>query len=127
MLSCSASVLHLSFQHHHHLLSGLRVQSFVVHCFFSNVYCVLCGGCPAKRTGVRSTCGPISPYSGRDCVKSLQSSYTGLYPQSLGLGLKGLEFRGRGVEFERACVSAVWNSTITAIIMAKGSALYCIS
>ena len=25
--------------------------------------------------------GPISPYSGRDCVKSLRSSYTGLYPQ----------------------------------------------
>ena len=34
-----------------------------------------------RRTGVRSTCGPISPYSGRDCVKSLRSSYTGLYPQ----------------------------------------------
>ena len=27
----------------------------------------------------RHTCGPISPYSGRDCVKSLRSSYTGLY------------------------------------------------
>ena len=25
---------------------------------------------------------PRSPYSGRDCVKSLRSSYTGLYPQS---------------------------------------------
>ena len=34
-----------------------------------------------RRTGVRSTCGPISPYSGRDCVKSHRSSYTGLYPQ----------------------------------------------
>jgi len=31
--------------------------------------------------GVRRTCAPISPYSGRDCVKSLRSSYTGLYPQ----------------------------------------------
>ena len=26
---------------------------------------------------------PISPYSGRDCVKSLRSSYTGLYHQSV--------------------------------------------
>jgi len=25
----------------------------------------------------------LSPHSGRDCVKSLRSSYTGLYPQSL--------------------------------------------
>ena len=25
---------------------------------------------------------PIPPYSERDCVKSLRSSYTGLYPQS---------------------------------------------
>ena len=25
---------------------------------------------------------PISPHSGRDCVKSLRSSYTGLYPQT---------------------------------------------
>ena len=25
---------------------------------------------------------PLSPYSGRDCVKSLRSSYTGLYPQT---------------------------------------------
>ena len=32
---------------------------------------------------VRSTCGPISPYIGRDCVKSLRSSYTGSYLQSL--------------------------------------------
>ena len=29
----------------------------------------------------RMTCGPISPYSGRGCVKSLRSSYTGWYPQ----------------------------------------------
>ena len=35
-----------------------------------------------RRTGIRSTCGPKSPYSGRDCVKSLRSSYTGLYPPS---------------------------------------------
>ena len=27
--------------------------------------------------------GPISPHSGRDCVKSLRSSYSGLYPQSV--------------------------------------------
>ena len=27
-------------------------------------------------------CGPVSPYSGLDCVKSLWSSYTGLYPQT---------------------------------------------
>jgi len=27
---------------------------------------------------------PISPYSGRDCVKSLRSSYAGLYPQTEG-------------------------------------------
>ena len=30
------------------------------------------------------TCGPISPYSGRYCVNSLRSSYTGLYPQRKG-------------------------------------------
>ena len=30
------------------------------------------------------TCGPISPHSGRDCVKSLRSSCTGLYPQMNG-------------------------------------------
>jgi len=36
-----------------------------------------------RKTGVRSTCGPLSPYSGRDCVKSHRSSYTGLYPQNL--------------------------------------------
>ena len=34
------------------------------------------------QAAVRSTCGPIYPYSGRDCVKSLRSSYTGLYPQT---------------------------------------------
>ena len=34
------------------------------------------------RTGVHSTCVPISPYSGRDCVKSLRSSYAELYPQN---------------------------------------------
>jgi len=37
-----------------------------------------------RRTEVHCTCGRISPYSGRDCVKSLQSSCMGLYPQSLG-------------------------------------------
>jgi len=31
---------------------------------------------------VHCTCGLIPPYSGRDCVKSLRSSYMGLYPQS---------------------------------------------
>ena len=31
-----------------------------------------------RKTGVRSMCGPISPYSGRDCAKSHRSSYTGL-------------------------------------------------
>jgi hypothetical protein len=35
------------------------------------------------RTGVPCTCGLVSPYSGRDCVKSLRSSYMGLYPQRL--------------------------------------------
>ena len=28
------------------------------------------------------TCGPISSYSARDCVKSLRLSYTGLHPQT---------------------------------------------
>ena len=36
-----------------------------------------------RRSGDTTPCGPISPYSGRDCVKSLRSSYTGLYPQTL--------------------------------------------
>ena len=34
------------------------------------------------------TCGPISPHSGRDCVKSLRSSCTGLYPQSCRANLQ---------------------------------------
>ena len=29
-----------------------------------------------RRTGVPSTCGPMSPYSGRDCVMIFRSSYT---------------------------------------------------
>ena len=33
------------------------------------------------RTWVRRTCAPVSPYSGR--VKSIRSSYTGLYPQTV--------------------------------------------
>ena len=33
------------------------------------------------RAGGRETCGPISPFSGRDCVKSLRSSYTELHLQ----------------------------------------------
>ena len=33
-----------------------------------------------RRTEVHCTCGLISPYSRRDCVKSLRSSYTGLHP-----------------------------------------------
>ena len=35
----------------------------------------------AHPSRVHSTCGPISPYSGRDCVKSLRPSFTGLYRQ----------------------------------------------
>ena len=35
-----------------------------------------------RRTEVQITCGRISPFSGRDYVKSLRSSYMGLYPQS---------------------------------------------
>ena len=35
-----------------------------------------------RRTGVHCTCGPLSPCSGCDCVKSLRSSYIGQYPQS---------------------------------------------
>ena len=35
-----------------------------------------------RRKGVRSTCGPASPFGGRDCIKSLRSSYTELYSQS---------------------------------------------
>ena len=38
-----------------------------------------------------STCGPISPCSGRKCLKSLRSSYTGLYPRTprfSGIGLR---------------------------------------
>ena len=42
----------------------------------------LAKGAPLARGGM---CGPISPYSGRDCVKSLRSSYTGLYPRSAGV------------------------------------------
>ena len=33
--------------------------------------------------GYHCTCGLISLYSGRVCVKSLRSSYMGLYPQTL--------------------------------------------
>ena len=34
-----------------------------------------------RRRGVRITCGPIFLSNGLDCVKSLRSSYTGLFPQ----------------------------------------------
>ena len=40
-------------------------------------------GADAAAARVRSTGGPISPYSGRECVKLIRSSYTGLYPQSV--------------------------------------------
>ena len=39
-------------------------------------------GFTERRTGVRSTCRPIPPYSGRYCVTSLESSYAGFYPQT---------------------------------------------
>ena len=48
--------------------------------------------CQKHRQGPQHVRAYISPYSGRDCVKSLRSSYTGLYPQSLqhvGLGVGG--------------------------------------
>ena len=35
-----------------------------------------------RRKGVNSTCGTVSPHGRRDCVKSLRSSYTGLYTQT---------------------------------------------
>jgi len=45
-----------------------------------------------RRTGVHSTCRPMSPYSGRDCVKSLRSSYTGLHPpKSPFLGVSSIQ------------------------------------
>ena len=34
--------------------------------------------------GVHSMCGLISPGRGRDCIKSLRSSYVGLYPHRFG-------------------------------------------
>ena len=37
---------------------------------------------------VCSTCGPVSPYSGRDCENSLRSSYTGLENRFRDVGLK---------------------------------------
>jgi len=39
-------------------------------------------GVRARHKRLPLTCGPVSPYSGRDCVKSLRLSYTGLYPQT---------------------------------------------
>ena len=48
--------------------------------------------------GVHSTCGPISAYSGRDCVKSLWSSCTRLYPQ-IGCRLSGAGYRVSSVVF----------------------------
>jgi len=42
-----------------------------------------------RRTEVHCTCGLISPYSGRDYVKSLRSSYLGLYPQNATLSSVG--------------------------------------
>ena len=53
-----------------------------------------CASMASLRTGVYSTCGPISPCSGRDCVKSLRSSYKGLCPQT---NLETREGRGRVV------------------------------
>ena len=58
-------------------------------CFFLRSSCRPCALPPLTRSPPRcgplspdGTCGPIFPYSLRDCVKSPRSSYTGFYSQS---------------------------------------------
>ena len=66
-----------------------------------------------KRTGIRSTCGPISPYSGRDCVKSLRASFTWLYPQNrgcTGFGLEAARGRSQIGRARRLLSASVWVS-----------------
>ena len=60
-----------------------RVTPVILHIIiFPETSCAIKAS--TRRTGAYNTCGPIAPYSGRDCVKSLRSSYTGLYPQTFG-------------------------------------------
>ena len=51
-----------------------------------------------RRTGVHCTCGLISSCSGCDCVKSLRSSYTGLYHRNV---TKWLQPAGSGERARR--------------------------
>ena len=54
--------------------------------------------CGFKGSGDTSTCRPTSPYSGRDCVRPLRSSYTRLHPQRVS----GLRFRVWGETLRRS-------------------------
>jgi len=49
---------------------GSRVECFQVHSHFTSS--VRCSRSPTS--GDTTPCGPVSPYSGRDCVKSLRLS-----------------------------------------------------
>ena len=48
-----------------------------------------------RRTEVYCTCGRISLYSGRDCVKSLRSSYMRSYPQTRQITGRGALYKAR--------------------------------
>ena len=71
-------------------MSEVTLYSVLPVCFPRTVARSKFGGFAPRTQRVNSrkvgqpgdTCGPLSPYSGRDCVKSLRSSYTGLYRHS---------------------------------------------
>ena len=81
---CRMALLIVLIQHNHAAPAG-RVKSSIEHPILGcsrHTQTSCTSEVSLRRTGVRSTCGPMSPSSGRDCVKSLRLSYTGLYPQS---------------------------------------------
>ena len=65
-----------------------------------------------RRTGVHSTCGPICPYGGRDCVKSHRSSYAGLYPQTVQVRNATLQVFSVQItfDFELGQLSTPWQN-----------------
>ena len=58
------------------LIYSIRTYSYTLHLQLHQLLREAPAAPPVWRKG-----GLISPYSGRDCVKSLRSSYTGLYSQ----------------------------------------------
>ena len=62
--------------------SSSHLNPFKLFALHSEAAYILAPKLWRKGTEVHYTCGRISPYSGRDCVKLLRSSYMGLYPHT---------------------------------------------